>query len=190
METDNLVTKSELNRLQLIDKLEQSNELLQSVVKQKERETDELLDKLEIFKQKNIKLTAVNEALSQKNKELEATCSQTKLEAHSNNDILESEIENLHEFILDLRKYIINDDELLSYFGEKADTIFEEAFKNGLFILKHEYLLGKNFPLPLLVELINEEFGIITTNYKLVKSGEDYKLTKNLTKNGKIEIQK
>lgn len=190
METEN-VTKTELKYIQLVDKLEQNNEKLENKVKQFYVENTDLLNKSDELKKQNVKLTTANDRLLEKVSELETQCKETMSEAQSHIDSLDEEIQAAHHQIFEIRNYVLNNNELLLYFGKKADVIFDEAFNKGLNILKHDYLLDNDFPLPLLIELTDEDFGIITTNYKLVKFNDtDYKLTKNSSKNGnKIEIK-
>jgi hypothetical protein len=193
METDNaVVTKQELITFQLITKLEDNVELLTDKLKQYEKSNSQLLMELNDVKKENVKLNEGKRELLHKVADLENECHTTVTESQEHIDKVDGEVLDAHDLILDIRKDIFSDEVLLAYLGKKADYVLSEAYNNGQTILKFDYLKNLDFPLILLVELTNEEFGILTTNFKLVRSTDtDYKLTKNSNKNGnKIEVQK
>ena len=188
MDDNNVVTKSELKNFQLIAKLEDNVQALTDSKKQVDKENENLIDSVDKLKKENIKASEVNKELVLKHSELEKQHTETIEEANKHFDSLHGEIMDAHDLIVEIRKDIVSDPILLEYLGRKADAVFSKVFGKGQTIITQEFLTNEDFPLILLVELNTEEFGIITSNYKLVRQNEtEYKLTKK--NNGKIEIK-
>lgn len=186
---NDVLTKSEYKQNLIIEKLNQTVEVLSDKNKEYDVEIEKLSDKLDLSKQQNFKLTTTNESLMQKNSDLVSEHIQAIKEAQIHIDNTEIENEILHDLIFKIKAQILEDKVVLIYFGTVIDVILNEAYNNGLTILNSEYLEEKNFPLILLTELIDEEFSIATSNFKLLKKGDDYKLIKNSNNADKIEIQ-
>ncbi len=178
-----VITKSEFKYLSLIDKLEQTVEKLEDKNKQTEKENAELLSKLDAAKKENVVLTTTNESLAKKIDELEIECNDTVHQCQEHVNDIEGQHDVLEQQIAELKKQILPDDEMLFYYGCRADTIMEDAFNNGTLVLTPDYLKEKKFPDVLLTDKDFDGIIITTTNFKLTKSKDEnnFTLTKNLS---------
>jgi hypothetical protein len=172
------VSKTELKQLTLISRLEDNVDALTLKAKQIEAEKDNAIDKWETSKLEIVKLSTANQLLMQKNESLEKENQTLKLESKEQVENLDLECEELHKMVFDIRESIIKDQSILSYYGSKADAILNDSFNEGKNILDIDYLKEKEFPLPLLIETEEEDFGIQTSNFKLVRIDDKYKLSK------------
>ncbi|HWY11823.1 MAG TPA: hypothetical protein VN026_10885 [Bacteroidia bacterium] len=185
---NNYITKSDL----LIDKLEGTvdlvqtkNKRLESEMEKKDNALENVNEKLESAKSEIIKLNTTNQLVTQKNSELSIEKEKIISDTKEKIENLENEIGELHQLIFDVRETIIKDPNLLLYYGQKADSIMNVSFGEGKTIFDLDYLKEKQFPLPLLLELEDQEFGIQTTNYTLLRDNDKYKLSKiNNNSNG------
>ncbi len=187
MQENDTISRTEVKYIQLTDKLQTKVDDQQLIIKLKVKEIEDLSDTIDKFKVEKVRLSDTNEALSEKIIELENDFKEQELISEQ----LDDEVINAHNFIMELQKYIVEDEQLLVYLGKKADEILNTAYNSGLTTLKGEYLKDNGFPIPLLIQTENEVLEIATSNYKLKANGTDFKLTKiNANKNGdKKEIQ-
>ena len=176
---NNYITKSDL----LIDKLEGTVDLVQTKNRRLEAEKEALIDKQENLKTQNINLTSENEKLKQTKSESDLQHQKEITETKEQIENLNAECDELHKLVYDLREFIVKDPSVLNYYGNKADAIFDVTFSEGKTVMELQDLKEREFPLPLLIEVEEEDFGIQTNNFKLIRSNDKYKLSK-LNTNG------
>ena|ERR1700740_321366 len=153
------VTKEELKRTILIDKLEQTVQKQDIKIEQLEKENESL--KLKVAELE----TECHDTLTQ--------CQQHVNDVEDRNDDLEAEIEGF-------KSKVLSDEELLFYYGCRGDMVLNEAYENNMTILSNDYLIADKFPNALLNKLIEKSDSISTTNFTIVKiNNNKYELIKN-----------
>jgi|GEM_PF-5020719 len=142
-----------------------------------------LFDKMgQVIEKQDLEIKQVkteNAQLKAKIIELETECHDTVTQCQEHIDAIENQNDILEEQIEELKARVLTEDELLFYYGSKADLILSEAYENNMSLLTIDYLKTNKFPDTLLEKLAQTSDSVATSNFVLTKTYNlNYKLIK------------
>lgn len=184
MPDNDVITRSELKQYQLQQKMEANIDALQLKTREYEIENEKLSGRLDVLKNQNIKLQTTNENLTEEIRRLKFENHSSLGQAHEKVSEVKEEAELLNYLLIDVRDYFINNKDILLFLGKEADKVFSQFHSKGRNNFNYDELKNSGFPIPLLVEIDEFEFCINTSNFRLTRDENEYKLTTNITANG------
>jgi len=163
--------------------LRSANEIPTKALTEIKATVEQMTKELETLKGTHEEVAKELTQIKPAHEQLKADLEETTKESQAHVDNIESQNDDLLKQIEELNKQVLTPEEMLFFYGAKADLIFAELFPQKS-ILNLRDLREKKFPMVLLESNRDGKepsvVGVTTTNFRLIRTGiNQYQLFQN-----------